>query len=280
MLSTRVADVVHACFLGVRWAPQMIAWVCTAAFGSPVVTHHHGHDCHSHAQLAALAIFIPVASPQPWMNRSARDATRAILREARHIDFMAGYIYAVTNQPLERISQLEPMLKSMHDAALNTQTQAHSLTKQLEEDATADHGNDAEDQAVAGGNGASGSDSGPTTCPTTPTPTPPFSPKGRIITVPDSPDNSDQLNTAVVSPWTPNKVVCPWIPTGFPWTPTGSDNGHAGDTAESEFMDMDEERMVEFLHAAWRLWKATRPTRKRPSTEHGSPPPRPSQAPR
>ena len=251
MLSTHVADVVHACFLGVRWAPQMIAWVCTAAFGSPVVIHHHGHDCNSHTQLAALAIFIPVASPQPWMNRSARDATRAILREARHIDFMAGYIYAVTNQPLERISQLEPMLKSTHDAALNTQTQAHSLTKQLEEDATADHGNDAEDQAVAGGNGASGS--GPTTCPTTPTPTPPFSPKGRIITVPDSPDNPD---------------------------PTGSDNGDAGDTAESEFMDMDEERMVEFLHAAWRLWKATRPTRKRPSTEHRSRSPRPSQAPR
>ena len=69
---------------------------------------------------------------------------------------MAGYIYAVTSGQLERISQLEPMLKSMHDAALNMQTQAHSLTKQLEagrvsKDATADHGNDAEDQAVAGG---------------------------------------------------------------------------------------------------------------------------------
>ena len=190
---------------------------------------------------------------------------------------MAGYIYAVTNQQLERISQLEPMLKSMHDAALNMQTQAHSLKKQLEagrvsKDATADHGNDAEDQAVAGGNGASGS--GPTTRPTTPTPTPPFSPKGRIITVPDSPDNSDQLNTAVVCSWTgSDKVVCPW-------TPTGSDNGDAGDTADIEFMDMDEEEMIEFVHAAWRLWKATRPTRKRPSTEHRSRSPRPSQAPR
>ena len=97
---------------------------------------------------------------------------------------------------------------------------------------------------------------------------------GRIITVPDSPDNSDQLNTAVVCSWTgSDKVVCPWAP-------TGSDNGDAGDTADIEFMDMDEEEMIEFVHAAWRLWKATRPTRKRPSTEHRSRSPRSSQAPR